>query len=412
MPKYFLPALLVLMGMASSASGLDIAATARIGATVSDNINRYPSGFEESGSLLTQGVGIRVSGEEQRRSFLLSLDGGWETLESKSESSSEQIYRIDGSFNLPLTRTGRLEGTVGATRGTVTPDEDDPDQGRTLSKETRAGLLVGNDISVVSRWEAGVDARWEDREDLELEETSGRVQWWRDLSRIRTFSVEMSGLDGSDEFERTSWQGLSAALDLTERLSTSSSRTFRLDWEEMVLEEEDGSETTSWMVGLEAGYESQSGSGWSHEGSIGISRFDSSSGEETWEPSGSFSVEKNLSRTTVAEAGVDLRTRMRDPRDDEVEWIRQGRLTAGLMWTLSRKFSVGPRVSYLHEDITGREVPDREDQTLIARVDARWTPYTTWLMEFGVVVEKQESTDPAEELTENRVEIRASSLFQ
>ncbi|MBN2720876.1 MAG: hypothetical protein JXR72_07230 [Proteobacteria bacterium] len=411
--KITLAALIALAGTAVTAQGIDLSGTARIGATVSDNINRSPSGFEEDGSILTQGIGVLASQGRGRRTFLLTLDGGWETLESESESSSEQVYRMDLELGLPLSRTGRLEATAGASRETSTPEPGDPVQERTLVKRSRAGLLVGNDPSAVARWEAGVDGSREEREDADdIREITGRVFWSRDLSRVRTLSLEGTGLRGSDDIDETSWRDFSAEMELSDRLSPSFTRTLTLDWEKRVFEDEEGVEGDSWMAGVEAGYESRREGGLSHSGTLGISRMTQTSGEDTWEPRASFSVEKALSRTTTADAGIEFRTLMQDPREDELERTRQRSASAGLMWAASRQFSVGPRVSYLFEDIIGRTVADREDETIIARIDARWTPYTTWLMEMGFVAEKQESTDPSEELTERRIEVRASSIFR
>ena len=233
-----------------------------------------------------------------------------------------------------------------------------------------------------------------------------------DLSRVRTFSVEGAARGGSDDFAENSWLGLSAVLSLTERLSPSLTRGFSLDWEDWTLEEPDGTRTSSWMAGVEARYESRRPTGWSHDGSLGISRLTLISGDRTWESVGSFSVEKNLSRTTVADAGMEIRTLMQDPRESEIERTRQGQVTTGISWAVSRKFSLEPRVLYLFEDIIGTEVPDREDQTLIGRVNASWVPYPTWLMELVFVVENRESTEPTEELAEKRIELRASSVFR
>lgn len=412
MMRTFFLGLMFFVCAVSSARGLDFAVTTRIGATASDNINRNTSGFEESGSILTQGVGVQASSEQERRSFLLSLEGGWETLESKTVSSSEGVYRMDLNFNLPLSRTGRLEGMAGASRETATPDLDDPDQTRTLVERSEIGLLVGNDPSRVSRWEAGLNASREDQVDREIQEITGRILWSRDLSRVRTFSVEGSGTDGSDDFDGTSWMGFSADLSLAERLSPTLSRTFSLDWEDVDFEGEDGDGDRSWRVGLLAGYESRRSPGWSHQGSVGFSKLTRSSGEKSWEPNGSFSVEKDLSRTTVGDAAIEIRTVMRDQRESETELTRRGRFTAGLTWNVSRWISVLPRVDYLFDDVTGREIADREDETVSVRVDARWTPTSTWLMELGIVAEDRDSTDPNNKLTEKRVELRASTLFR
>jgi len=412
MMRTFLLGLTFFMCTISSARGLDFAVTTRIGATASDNINRNASGFEESGSILTQGVGIQASSEKERRSFLLSLEGGWETLESKTVSSSEGVYRIDLNFNLPLSRTGWLEGTAGASRETATPDLDDPDQTRTLVERSEVGLLVGRDASRVSRWEAGMNASKEDQVDREIRDITGRILWSRDLSPVRTFSVEGSGTDGTDDFNGTSWLRMSADLTLAERLSPTLSRTFRLNWEDVDFEGEDGDRDTSWRVGLSGAYESRRSHGWSHQGSVGFSRLTQSSGENSWEPTGSFSVEKDLSRTTVADLGIEIQTVMRDPRESDIELTRRERFTGGLTWNVSRWISVLPRVDYLFDDVTGREVADREDETVSVRVDARWTPSSTWRMELGIVAEDRESTDPNNELTEKRVELRASTLFQ
>jgi len=402
----------ILLCAASGASGLDLAATGRLGATVTDNIYRSPKGSEEGGSILTQGFGVEISKVGEERSFILSLEGGWETLETKRESSSEDVYRLDLSFTFPLSRKSWMEGTASASRETTTPEADAPHQGRIMEKVSEAGFLVGNHVSEITSWEAEFGVRRENQEDLDLEETTGSIRWSRDLSRVRTFSVEGSVRDGSDEFEETSWRGNSAALSLTERLSSSFTRGFSLDWENWTLEEEDGNRTSSWRAGVAARYESRRPTGWSHEGSLGISRLTLISGDKTWESAGSFSMEKNLSRTTVADAGIEIRNLMQDPRESEVERTRQGHATAGLGWAISRKFSLEPRVSYLFEDIIGTEVPDREDQTFIGRVNARWTPYPTWLMEFAFVMENRESTEPSEELVENRIELRASSVFR
>ena len=405
-------ALAVLVCGVPAASGVDLAGTARIGVTVSDNINRSVPGFEEEGHLLTQGIGVQLSQEQENRSFLIYLDGGWETLETESFSSSQQIYRLDLSLSLPISRTGWLEGTAGASRETATPERDEPFTERTRVRRSEGGILVGNRASVVSSWEAGVNARREDRSDLDLEEFTGRAQWSWDVSRVRNFLIEGSGRKGSDDFDNISWQGLSATFALAEKLTPAFSRTYTLDWVEMDYEENVNPDTTSWSAGFKALYEFQKDPGLSYQGSVGITFLNLSTGEGSWEPQGSLSLVKDLSATTVASAGIEVRTLMRDPLEEDIERTREGRIDLGLKWSVTREFSIGPVVSYLYEDLTGRGVPDREDETLIGRVDGRWTPYTTWLMEFSLVAEEQESTDPDQELREGRFEIRASSLFR
>jgi hypothetical protein len=406
-----MPVLFVFMVMATESRGMDLTLTTRAGAVFSDNIHRDGSGFEENGSLLTQGAGINMSQESGRRSLNLSLDGGWETLDSKTRWSSEEVYRIDMNVGLPWSQTGRIEGTARTSRETGTPEVDDPDQGRLLTKHINTGLHISDEASAVTRWRIGADQRTEESTIRNLVETTTNFEWSRDFSRVSAVTLQGSNTRGDDDLELSSWKTNKASVVLNNRIKPNVTRSYRLFLEKSTVKEPDDLENESENVGVEIRYTSEKPDGLSYEIAIGFDHLKTPSDEKVVEPSAEVILSGPMSRTVIADGSIEYSLRIQDPLETETEWTRVGRFSAGLAWSATRYFLVLPGIEYIFEDIQGWETLDRTDQTIIAKLNTRWFPARTWAIALGVVLEERDSTENSFELSEGRLELNISTTI-
>lgn len=407
----FLLITVLAMCVVSDSYGLELKGTTRASAMVSDNINRQSTNLEQTGSLLTQGFGVQLSETKGRRSFNLSLNGGWESLEVESNSSSEEIYKLDMNINLPWSPTGYVDVRVGTSRETTTPEADDPDQKRELVKRFDTGLMIAGEPSMVTIWQMETNGRMVQSVSSDLTETTAGFRWARNLNPVNTLSLRGSNIKGHDDIEMSSWQTMESSVVLDNRLHQNISRSYRLSWQKAVVEDVNGAEDRSEKIGFSYRWMSEKSSGLSYEASFGIDHLKTPSNEEIAEPYAEVAVSGPLSRTITTDnsAGYSLQTQ--DPLDTDIEWSRQGRLTAGINWTMSRSTSIQPRVTYIFEDINGENIPGRKDQTVVLGVNTRWTIEGSWIVNLGAVFENRESTEHLNELAEKRLELSVMNTF-
>ena len=58
-----------------------------------------------------------------------------------------------------------------------------------------------------------------------------------------------------------------------------------------------------------------------------------------------------------------------------------------------------------------RSIADRKDKTLLFEVGTRWSPSRIWSLDVDVVSETIESSEPTNDLAENRLDLRLSGTF-
>lgn len=405
-------ALLILVGAPSDSSAWDVDGTARAEVIGSNNIYRNGPDLQENGSLLTQGVGVQLLEEQGRSSFSLSLEGGWETIDSQTRHSSDEIFSLDFNARYLWSGTGRVEGTIRNSRDIGDPDVDDLDQGRRLVKVSEVGFLVGDEKPDISLWQVELTERKEKSEGQDEEEMSANLQWSKAVSRVGTLSLEGEFADGQDEVLMDSWQTYSGAVNLDVRVQAALTRGYDLSWEKITIEEADGTENSSERLGFDVRHILQVASGWSYEGALGIDAVKTPSQNGLLRPRGEFIVTGPLSRVVTADTSLEISTHIQDPQDFQAEWTSAGFFVAGVTWDASRVLWIRPSVEFHRDESFGETIEDRLEETVILRVDARWTPSTTWFLEWGAVFENRESTLPDGDLDEKRLELLASSILR
>ena len=405
-------ALMLLIGFPSDSRGLDVSGAARAEIIGSDNIHRDNSELQESGSLLTQGVGVQLLEQRGRSSFSLSLEGGWETIESSTRPSTDEVYRLDLNARIPWSGTGRVEGSASTSRDMAVPDIEDLEQGRILVAASEVGLIVGDEKPAVSEWQVQIAESKEESVEQDQEETSADFQWSKAVSRVGTLSLEGGLADGKDDLQEESWRRYSGIVNMEVRVRAALTRSYDLIWEKITIEEADGIQNTSERLGFDVRHILQEASGWSFEGALGVDSVKTPSQNGTLGPRGEFIATGPLSRVVTAETTLGYSTRIQDPQDFEAEWTDTGIFSAVVTWDVSRAMQIRPAVEFSRAESFGQDIEDRLEETVILRVDARWTPSTTWFLEWGAVTEDRKSTLPTGDLSETRLELRASSTYR
>jgi hypothetical protein len=402
----------ILAGGPEVSRAWDVNASARAEVIESDNIHRDNSELQENGSMLTQGVGVQLLEQQGRNSFSLSLEGGWETIESSTRPSSDEVYRIDLSARIPWSGTGRVEGSAAASRDTTAPDIEDLEQGRILVTASEVSLLIGDEKPAVSEWQVQLGERKEESAEQDQEEVTADFLWSRALSRIGTLSLEGGVDDGKDDFQLETWRRYTGAVNMEVRVRAALTRSYELIWEKITIEEDDGTQNTSERLGFDIRHVLQEASGWSFEGALGVDSVKTPSQDGTLGPRGEFVATGPLTRVITAETSLGYSTRIQDPQDFEAEWTDTAIFSAVVTWDVSRVFQVRPAVEFSRAESFGEDIEDRLEETVILRMDARWTPSDTWFLEWGAVVEDRESTLATGDLSENRLELRAASIYR
>jgi len=396
--------------MTSQSNAVDFAWTARISGISSDNIYRSRGGLQEYGTLLRMDMDFEINEQWGRRSLGFLAGGGWETIES-DVSTTEDVYRYRLNAVLPWSSTGRIEGSAETSRETESPEPDDIDQGRLLTTRSEFGLSVGNRFARSSSYQAGIYQAKEEREDRDYNENSMILQWSDFLSPRRSINWLGRISSAEETILNTSWEEFYTIVTLSDQMRPIISMNYEIDFNEFSVDTTEGTKERSYRFGLQVRYEAEGISGWTYNSGMGIDHLVSSSGERSWEPRAEVSAQGPLSRTLEANGTISSFAELEDPLDFDTEWVRESRVEAGLDWNIYRTFLVTPFAAYLYQDFHNRDQLFSEDKTILYGVFTSWTPLSPWLLEFGGVVERRNSSDQLRDLEEKRLELRVATTY-
>jgi hypothetical protein len=408
--KILVFALVIAMSMFSDGRASDLTWSASGGATVSDNIYRDGRGLEENGTLLKQEIAGSVTERFGRGTFSLLAGGGWETIGSK-EYTSDVIYRLELNASFPWLRNGRVEAAAKTSQETATPDPGDQDQLRSLVKQSEIGFLIANKTSTVSEWQAKITGTRENSANVDDLQTSGSLQYSRQLTDRHSFSFQGNLDEGKDDASDNSWRGSGAAITLKNSVEHVVNRSYDASWEEIVITDQAGGTNSSDKLGLRVRYRIEKTSGWSYEINLGVDSVKTELMDRVWDPGAGAAIKGPVSQVVEAEASADISTRIQDSRNIGEDRTRRGMAIAGLNWKASRLFTVIPQVQYQHEEIYVLGNQERIDEMFLVTLGTQWTPSRTWLVQFDAIFENIDSTDQTSELDENRLELTISTFF-
>ncbi len=400
----------MLLGMSNMAKAIDMRILARNRLTVSDNINRAPTGQETEGYLLTMEGDFNLLGDLGSGTVDFLVGGGTETLKSDDFSNADS-YRFRLNVRFPWASTGYVEGSANSSEETEDPELADINQARLRTRRSNMSLAAGGRSMQTFQWQANVSAGTERRIDRDLEETRGDLGWDITLDRRHSLIFDVGYHQGMEAVEGDSWTGSSLTLNLTNQTDRLISTGYRIEWESLQLKKDDGTRELSDMVSIIAHYAVEMSSDWSFTGDMGMDGIKPIVGERRWEPRVDVRLESMTDRRVQFDGSLSISTSVQDPAEDQIAWTRDSQIQTGLEWGVARNYVVGPRVQYRYAELFGNGIADRTDKTLFFKIGTRWSPSRTWSLDVDVVSETIESSEPANDLAENRLDLRLSGIF-
>ena len=400
----------MLLGRANLARAIDMQILARNRLTVSDNIERATVGQEIEGYLLTMEGDFNLSGDMGNGTVDMLVGGGMETLKS-DEFSDADNYRFRLNIRVPWATTGFVEGSAGYSEETEDPELTDINQGRFRTRRSNVGIAAGRRSSQTFQWQANVNARTERRIDRDLEETLGDLGWDIALDRRHSLTFDVGYRHGTEAVEGDSWTGPFLILNLTRQSDRLTSTGFRIDWEGLQLKMDDGTRDVSDMVSITAHYAVEMPLGWSFTSDLGLDGIKPVVDERRWEPRIEILLERLADRRVQFDGSLSILSSIQDPAEDQISWTRDSQVQTGLRWNLTSNYVVEPRVQYRYAELFGNGIADRKDKTLLFEVGTRWSPSRIWSLDVDVVSETIESSESANDLAENRLDLTLSGTF-
>lgn len=400
----------VILGLVSISNAVEVRFRVQNMVTVSDNIDRAPSGLEVSGSLLIMQGELSLSGDLGSGSVDLGIGGGWEALDN-GESSNTDNFNFRLNVNIPWSGTGYVEGSASTSDATEEPEITDISQVRVRTRTSRMNLEVGKRATPTFRWRTGLSNRTESRFDRDLDESRAELGWDVKLNRRRSLAVDVAYNRGTEDFDGDSWTGSSVSVDIRKRSDRVTSGGYKLAWEGQNLERAGGTREWSDKVSAVGYYEIEMPSGWSFISELGVDGIKPIVDERRWEPRADLGLASAPGRRFRVSGNLSSSSTIQDPVEDQVAWTRDSQVRAGLVWRVSRTYTVEPSAQFRYAELFGNGIADRTDETLILRLGTRWIPGRKWSVGLSAQTEDRNSSQDSFDLSEGRLELSLSGTF-
>lgn len=400
-------------GTVSMSVAFDVRSTSQNSLTVSDNIGRKTRGLETNGYLLTTAADFRISGDLGTGDMDLVIGGGLEYYESDRVSNSTD-YDISLKIRFPWTTRGYVEASGSSGEGTEEPKLTSINQGRIRTARTVVGLGAGRDVTRKFKWEGGVQAITESRYDRDLKENKANVKLDRKLSRISTVAVEAAYSKGAEDISQNKWIESIVSLGLTNLRTSLSSSGYRLEWENLDLSRNDGSNDLSSMLSLLMHYTRETRKGYTYSSELGIDGIKPIVNERRWEPRAELGFSTQRGKRFQFESFLITKSFLQDPVDQvaqEIAWSRDTQFQAGVKWNLSRDLRIEPIVRYRYAQYYSFVVEGTRNRTILFQLGTKWSFSKTWSLEAFAVTETMRSSDPLNDLTENSLRVNLGGQF-
>jgi hypothetical protein len=251
----------------------------------------------------------------------------------------------------------------------------------------------------------------EKRFDRDLEELLGEVGWDVKLDRRRSLAVDVDFNRGTDDFDGNSWTGSSVSVDIQRRLDRVTSGGYKLAWEGQNFKRAGGTSEWSDMVSGVVYYEIEMSSGWSYKSELGVDGIKPIVDDRRWEPRAELGLSSTPGRRVQLHGSLSTSSSIQDPVEDQVAWTRDSQVRAGLVWSVSRTYTVEPSARFRYAELFGNGIADRTDETVILRVGTRWVPARNWSLALNAQTEERTSSQGSYDLSENRLELSLSGTF-
>jgi hypothetical protein len=299
-----------------------------------------------------------------------------------------------------------VKGSSG--EGTEEPKVTSINQGRIRTARNSLGLGAGRRVTHTFKWEAGAQTLTESRYDRDLKENKANVKLDRKLSRISTLALETAYSKGTEDVSGNKWIETFVSLGLTNRRSNLSSSGYRLEWENLDLSKDDGTNDLSSMLSLLMHYTRETRKGWTYSSELGIDGIKPIDRDRRWEPRAELGLSSQRGRRFEFDSFLITKSFLQDPVDQvaqEIAWSRDTQFQAGVKWNLSRDFLIEPVTRYRYAQYYSFAVEGTRSRTILFQLGSKWSISRTWSLEVAVATETIKSSDPLNDLAENSLRL-------
>lgn len=400
----------IVLGLAETSKAVDLEFGMESVAIASDNIDRGPVSEATEGYLLSLDGDLTISSDVGASRTSFSLGGGWETKEAEVVSNSRN-YHVQLTSKIPWSSTGYVQGLAAASEGIGEPDLTDISQVRVRSKTSELSFEVGRQTSPTFKWNTGMKRETEDRYDRDFDELQTKLGWEKGLDRTRTLLVNMDLTRGNEKIEGDEWSGSSALLDLRRRTESVALTGYQLAWEGVRLDQKDGTSGWSEVLTMLFHYEMGTAKKWSFSSDLGMDGLKTAGEERRWEPHASVDAGSSKEKRLRVSTSLSAISNIQDPTEDQYSWTRNTQGRAAVAWRITRTITTEPSVRVLTAELFGIDSVDRTDKVTILGVETKWLPDRDWSVAINGYSEERKSSDGTFDLTETRIELRVSGLF-
>jgi hypothetical protein len=272
-------------------------------------------------------------------------------------------------------------------------------------------LEVGKQASPTFSWRTALNNLTESRFDRDLDESRLELGWDMKLNRRRSLVAEFDLNKGTEDFDGDSWIGSSFSVDIKKQTDRSTSGGYRLAWEEQKLEHSDGTIEWTDKVSALVNLGIETSSGWTFSSSLGMDGIQPHAGKRRWEPRAEIILASAPGQRFRLNSSLSTLSTLQDPVEGQISWSRNSLVQAGVVWSVSRAFTIEPSTQFHHAELFGNGIADRTDETLILSLETRWVMTRDWSLGLSTKTEDRTSSQVSFDFYENRLELRLSGAF-
>jgi len=408
--RVFTLVVVIVLGIVNTSEAVEIGFKAENMVTVSDNINRDSSGLEKSGSKLLLRGDLDLSGRLGSSTVGLGIGGGWESVDNGGTTNTDN-FSFNLNVNTPWTPTGYLEGSATIVDETAEPEITDIKQQRVRTRTSTISLGIGKQATPTFGWKAGLSNRTESRIDLDLDESRTELSGDFKLGRKRRLVVDTGFTKGTEDLDGESWTGSTVSLDINIQSVRFTSRGYGIAWENLKLEQEDGTQDSSDKITAKTYFVMQISPEWSATSDLGLDSIRPSSEKRRFEPHVQLGLSGRLNPRLGLEGRISSSALLQDPDDDQVAWTRDSQLQAWFVWNASKTYTVEPGVQFRNAKYFGNEIADSSAETRVLKIETRWIPIRNWTIGLNAQTETRNATQKVYDFSEDRLELSLSGIL-
>ncbi len=381
----------------------------------SDNFNRLPSGFEDTGTQFTLTSGLDFAWTRGGSSYSVGGEVGSEWVDSNQDTRN-LVYRLNTNLQFNRRSNRYVSVTANASRDTSIPEEDLINRNRVREERLTASIATGR-RGTTSSWEIGLRREDTDRESAQSRSTR--------LNALKTWKsgpgseVQLSGsaLRGDDKEADNIWKEGDFSAELTQTLSQRTVRGANLSWSASKTEAKGGS-TLSRInnLGLLLFRRSEISSVSRVGFSLGVNGLKTEGEGREWSGQTELTFNSKLAKKLNFNLDSSASNRVYRNDDRTPAWSKTAQISMGLDLNISRSLGAFLTTSYGKDNFPAGTagMPSglkRRDERFYGQLGFRGQPSQDSELSASMVVEKVNSTLFTADFEENRLELAASIVF-